>query len=182
MIGLVDCRRPGLTSRTLLIVLGLTLAACGGGYFFLWKESRVEAWRQGENAANYRKVREAFLGHLRAGEVNQAMALTSRRFQHSVSREQLAELARRFVVLDTQKDAQYLGESEGQSGPPSGDASGIEHQYMEFNRQFRYKEGKTITITMQVRREKDSLLRLDAPGFVVDVFDIQERIDRQPQE
>jgi hypothetical protein len=164
------------------MVLGLTLLAGVGIYYYFWKESRVEAWRQGENAAHYWKVRDAFLGHLRAGEIDQALALTSRRFQHSVSREQLAELAKRFVALDTQKDSQYLGEGVGQSGPPGGDPSGIEHQYMEFNREFSYKGGKTIRITLQVKREKDSLLLLDAPGFVVDLFDIQESINKQFQQ
>lgn len=181
MHGNVASHRPGIASRTLLLILGLILLVCSGGYYYLWKESRVEAWRQGENAASYIKVREAFLGHLRAGEIDQALALTSKRFQQSVGRERLAEWAKRFGVLDTQKETQYLGESVSQSGPPSGDPSGIEHQYMEFNRQLRYQEGKFITITLQVRREKDSLLLLNAPGFVVDVFDIQERIDRQQQ-
>jgi len=174
--------RSGRASRTLLWLLPLVLLAGAVFYYYLWKEARIEAWRQGENAANYKTVREEFLTHLRAGQIDQALTLTSRRFQLSTSRDRLAQLAKKLVELEGEKQSDHFGEGAGQSGPPSGDPGNIEHQRMEFHQEYSYRDGKTIMITMQVRREKDSLLLLHAPPFVVDVFDIEEKTGKPPQQ
>lgn len=166
------------TSKRLKLVMGLLmltmLAACGG-YYYAWQQARIAAWRHGENATPYMTLRDRFLAHVVAGEHDQAYALTSQRFRQEVSKVRFVELAKRHIELHQQPDGQHQGESEGQSGPPSGDPSGLAHQYMEFRRQYRYRDGKLITITQQIRRGPDSLLMLEPPEFQVDVWTIEEK-------
>lgn len=165
-----------VSPRLAIVLVFMLLAVAMGSYYCLWRQARIEAWEVGAQELPYKSQRDQFLGHLRNGRYDLGYAMTSNRFQNEWGEMQFAELAKKYVALEQQPEDRYVGNSVGQSGGAGrgGSPSAIEHQRMEFHRQFRYADGKMITITLGVGREADSLFQLSPPELRVVTFKIEE--------
>lgn len=163
----------GVAVKLMLGVTMVLIALALGWYGYTWRQARAQAWQEDSREEPYIQLRDLFLEHLRAKRVEQAYALTSARFQRDHSREQLEKWATLVSAMEV-KD-QIIGESHGQSGPSSGDVGSLGQQRVAFNRQVRYRGGRSVTQTLIIRRDDDSVLMLAPPVLRIDEFRLEEK-------
>ena len=175
--GLGDNARPGGWVFRLLVLGGIFLPvalAVGGFYYYLdWQQARDEV-RRSNSSAVYSPAREEFYDHLLAGRIDEAYAATTADFKTRISRERLAELARRYVeYVNWRKDRSRRNEpmpASGAGGSGAGyDQPGIKYEYVEV------EVGKIIQVTLTIHHDPDSIFVRWPPPLKVDDFKVEEK-------
>jgi len=154
------------------VLLPIALVIGAHLYYYQWGRAREEAWRYGERFENYQPIRQEFLAHLLAGRIDAAYESTTADFKSRISREQLAELARRYVAYVNLPDVR--GGGNGSSGPVAGDRGWLRSQRVEYREHTTLWDGKTIQVTTTVRRDRDSILFPKPPPLKMDDFKVEE--------
>jgi hypothetical protein len=175
--GNAEPTRPGGWAFRLLalgsVVLSVALAAGGYCYYLAWDQERTAAWNNFDESAIGK-----FYDHLLAGRIDEAYEMTTVAFKSRVSREQLAELARKYVAYKNQlvRGPQGLlvkGEGASSSGPAGGDRGALDLQHMTQSQYKTMVDGRTTQVTITLRRDPDSIWLRKPPPVKVDDFKIE---------
>jgi hypothetical protein len=165
---LSDAACPGGWGFRLLVLAGVVLPlALGLGAFWYyqeWREARDEA--RAASSAAFFPARNAFYADLLAGRIDEAYQSTTANFKARISREQLAELARRYVAFVNRPRDRGRG---GGAGASSGSDYLTEYEYTDV------EEGKIVQVTITIRRDRDSILFAKPPPLKVDDFQVEEK-------
>jgi hypothetical protein len=154
------------------VLLPVAFAAGAFAYYQEWEEARREA-RMAAGERDYAPVREAFHGHLLAGRIDDAYESTTTDFKNRVSRDRLAELARRYAAYKNRPDRRAGAAGAGSSG--GGYESLTEYEYAEV------EKGKVVQVSLTIRRARDSILLRRPPPLQVDDFRVEEQAAPQQQ-
>jgi hypothetical protein len=170
--GLGDNARPGGWVFRLLALGGVFLAiALSAGAFWYYRE-----WTEARNKARasntgpypeYAPVRQAFYADLLAGRIDEAYESTTADFKTRVSRERLAELARKYAA--------YVNRAERDRGPSGVGSSGGFYDYQSEYEYAEVAKGKIVQVNLTIRRDRDTILRLRVPPLKVDDFNVEEK-------
>jgi hypothetical protein len=175
-----DYARPGgWVFRVLAlggVLLPVALAVGGFYYYHEWDQARAEAWRFGENGGSYSRVGDEFCDHLLAGRIDDAYEITTVDFKSHVSREQLAELARKYVGYKNLPRAGRRGGGDSMSGPAGGDRGSLQLQRVTKSEYITMWDGKTTQVTITICRDRDSILSPTPPPLRVDDFKVDEMV------
>jgi hypothetical protein len=167
-----DNAQPGGWVFGLLTLGGviLPIALLGGAlwYYHEWSEARSEAKASSTGPyPGYAPVRQAFYADLLAGRIDEAYASTTADFKTRISRERLADLARKYAAYVNRPEPHRGGAGMGSSG-------GI----YDFLSEYEYAEvapGKFVQVTLTIRRDRDSIFLREPPPLKVDDFSVEEK-------
>lgn len=158
------------------VILPVTLAVAAYVYYQEWQQVRYMA---GDSTSigqyKYDDLKKAFYDHLLAGRIDQAYQLTSVDFKARISTARLAELARRYADYANRPRAQISG--SGARTSTAGPAG------LTNSRSHRLLDGTIEQLTITIRRDRDSILRMELPPLKVDDFNVEEKAaatDRWP--
>jgi hypothetical protein len=112
-------------------------------------------------------VRQAFYADLLAGRIDEAYESTTADFKTRISREQLAELARRYAA--------YVNRPERDRGPSGAGSSGGLYDFLSEYESAEVAKGKIVEVNLTIRRDRDSILRRRPPPLKVDEFNVEEK-------
>jgi hypothetical protein len=170
--GLGDNARPGGWVFRLLalgaVLLPLALSVGAFWYYQEWREARDKA--QASNTGpypEYTPVRQAFFADLLAGRIDQAYESTTADFQTRISRERLAELARKYAA--------YVNRPERDRGPSGVGSSGGFYDYLSEYEYAEVAKGTIVQVNLTIRRDRDSILLRSPPPLKVDDFKVEEK-------
>jgi len=176
--GLDDNARPGGWVFCLLalggVLLPIALSVGSFWYYQEWREARDKA--QASNSGPYPEyvpVRQAFYADLLAGRIDEAYESTTADFRTRISRERLAELARKYAA--------YVNRPERDRGPSGVGSSG---GFYDFLSEYEYAEvaqGKIVQVNLTIRRDRDSILLRRPPPLKVDDFNVEEKAAAEQQ-
>jgi hypothetical protein len=171
-MGLGDHARPGGWIFRLLVLGGvfLPIALSVGAFWYYqeWTEARNKARASNTGPyPEYTPVRQAFYADLLAGRIDVAYASTTADFQTRISRERLAELARKYAA--------YVNRPERDRGPRGVGSSGGFYDYLSEYEYAEVAKGKIIQVNLTIRRDRDSILLRKPPPLKVDDFKVEEK-------
>jgi hypothetical protein len=161
--------RPGgwnfrlLTIGGVLLPIGLAVGAFV--YYQAWQRVRDEEDRKASNSGYFDSARDEFYAHLRAGRIDDAYASTTANFKTRISRQRFGDLTGQYADYLKLRD-----KSHGVSG--AGETSG--HNYLAQREYAEVEKGRTIQVTVTIRRERDSILLRSPPPVKVDDFGVEE--------
>jgi hypothetical protein len=166
--------RPGGWAYRLLVLGGVLLPvalAVGGYYYYVaWDEEREAEWNNFDESP-----KQKFCDHLLAGRIDEAYEITTVNFKSHVSREQLTELARKYVAYKKPPERGQTGGGSSNSGPAGGDRGSLDFQKMTHSEYITMWDGKTTQVTITIRRDPDSILLPKPPPVKVDEFKVEEK-------
>jgi hypothetical protein len=170
--GLRDNARPGGWVFRLLalgsVFLPIALSVGAFWYYQEWREARDKARASNTGPyPEYAPVRQAFYADLLAGRVDEAYESTTADFKTRVSRERLAELARKYAA--------YVNRPERDRGPSGVGSSGGLYDYQSEYEYAEVAKGKIVQVNLTIRRDRDTILRLSVPPLKVDDFNVEEK-------
>jgi hypothetical protein len=170
--GPANNARPGVWAFRLLalggVVLPVVLSAGAFWYYQEWADARNRARASNTGPyPEYAPVRRAFYADLLAGQIDEAYASTTADFRTRISRERLAELARKYAA--------YVNRPERDRGASGAGASGGMYDYLSEYEYAEIAKGKVVQVSLMIRRDRDSIFRRNPPPVKVDDFDVTER-------
>jgi hypothetical protein len=167
-----DNARPGGWAFRLLVLGGIALpvALSAGAFWYYqeWADARSKARASNTGPyPEYAPVRRTFYADLLAGRIDEAYASTTADFRTRISRERLAELARKY--------ADYVNRPERDRGASGAGSSGGMYDFLSEYEHAEVATGRMVQVSLTIRRDRDSIFRRSPPPVKVDDFDVTER-------
>jgi hypothetical protein len=110
-------------------------------------------------------VRKAFYADLLAGRIDEAYESTTADFRTRISRERLAELARKYAAYVNRPGRGIIGMG----------VSGGTYDYLSEYEYAEVAKGKIVQVNLTIRRDRDTIVRLRVPPLKVDDFNVEEK-------
>ena len=137
-------------------------------YYQEWAGARSKARASNTGPyPEYAPVRRAFYADLLAGRIDEAYASTTADFRARISRERLAELARKYAA--------YVNRPERDRGASGAGASGGMYDFLSEYEYAEVAQGQIVRVSLTIRRDRDSIFRRSPPPVKVDDFDVTGR-------
>jgi hypothetical protein len=146
--------------KAVCLAVPSTAVVAAAAYCLAWVNARDPGSPQWDNR-RVEKVLEEFRRDVSAGQLDDAYELTTEAFRKRVSREAFAELARQYRRHYSDSHA-HTG-SSGSAGP----------DYLVDRHVNRDAEGRSSTLTIAIRRDKDSIFKPRPPRLGVDEFRVE---------
>ena len=136
-------------------------------YYQEWADARNKARASNTGPyPEYAPVRRAFYADLLAGRIDEAYASTTADFKTRISRERLAELARKYAA--------YVNRPERDRGASGAGSSGGMYDFLSEYEYAEVARGQIVRVSLTIRRDRDSIFRRSPPPVKVDDFDVTE--------